>query len=448
MGSSGSSTRAPSLDPYDELPYRSRPIEWSAPERLALCSLIHGGPRAALDGYTVLELGCGDGANLVPLAFYRPYARFVGVDSSRHAIDSAASKLAQLGLANLSFLHADFDAAARQLHGPFDFILLHGVFSWVAPPAREQLLDLCRAQLKPTGLLYLNYNTKPGWNVRGMVRDFLRAQTAAAATLSERTQLAQDVAKQAAAALEGLEHPYAQLMQREYRFVCESHPSYVAHEFLATENHAFWRSEVLGWMSARGLHYVADADFNYDSGRMPETLLADIQRAGWRGIPAEDTADLFSYRQLHSAIFSPEAGRRPLSSAELGQLYVASPMTRLSADEVPRGEATVAAAWFRHPTGYEVEARTSSLAHALERLHAIWPRGTRCNELFSDSPTHHNDLLLLQRHGLIDLRLREPTSAEVDPRLSAFELRWGGYVTDPYHRHGDSLTLTSAGVEG
>ena len=67
-------------DPYDEVPYRSIPIRMDGTERLALASLLHGGPRPALDSYRVLELGCGNGANLLPLAFYRRHATFVGVD--------------------------------------------------------------------------------------------------------------------------------------------------------------------------------------------------------------------------------------------------------------------------------------------------------------------------------------------------------------------------------
>ena len=71
-----------SANPYDELPYKSFSIEWSAPERLALASLLHGGPRPPLEKYRVLELGCGNGANLLALAYYRRHAAFVGVDAA------------------------------------------------------------------------------------------------------------------------------------------------------------------------------------------------------------------------------------------------------------------------------------------------------------------------------------------------------------------------------
>src|SRR5436190_23915151 len=95
-------------NPYDELPYKSLPIEWTAPERLALTSLLHGGPRQSLDAYRVLELGCADGANLLPMAYYRKGAQFVGVDGAASQINLANSRRMALQLSNIEFIHADF----------------------------------------------------------------------------------------------------------------------------------------------------------------------------------------------------------------------------------------------------------------------------------------------------------------------------------------------------
>ncbi len=255
------------LNPYDELPYKCLPIEWTAPERLALASLLHGGPRPPLDTYRVLELGCGDGANLLPLAYYRRHATFVGVDGARSQIEVADARKSALELSNIEFIHSDFLTAAHRLSGQFDYIIAHGIFSWVPHDVRDALLELCAQHLRPGGLLYLNYNTRPGWNVRGMVREFLLAQTAGTTSLRMRAQLAQDVAAKIVASLTIGEHPYSQLMANEFRFVCENHVSYVAHEYLASENHPYWRSEFLALARSYGLEYVADADFCYSSGR-------------------------------------------------------------------------------------------------------------------------------------------------------------------------------------
>ena len=266
-------------DPYDELPYRSLPIEWSAPERLALASLLHGGPRPSLDSYRVLELGCGNGANLLPLAYYRRHAEFVGVDGSpeRYRDRGSPSRRARAGQSRVRPI--ELPACQREIAGLFDFIIAHGIFSWVPEQTRDALFALCANRLRPGGLLYLNYNTKPGWNVRGMVRDLLLANTAGVTSLERRVELARDVAAKLAASLEAAgDHPYTRLLENEFRFVRDSDPSYVAHEFLAADNHPYWRREFVALARRYGFEHVADADFNYSSGRIPRIYRARSRR--------------------------------------------------------------------------------------------------------------------------------------------------------------------------
>ncbi len=135
-------------NPYDDVPYKSHSIEWTAPERLALASLLHGGPRVSLEDYRVLELGCGDGANLLPLAFYRRHATFIGVDGAASQINKADARKTALGLSNIEFIHADFVTANQQLTGQFDYIIAHGIFSWVARDVRDALLKLFAQRLR------------------------------------------------------------------------------------------------------------------------------------------------------------------------------------------------------------------------------------------------------------------------------------------------------------
>jgi SAM-dependent methyltransferase len=415
-------------NPYDELPYRSRPVEWSAPERLALCSLLHGGPRVGLDRYRVLELGCGDGSNLIPLAYYRRHAQFVGVDGSRRAIEAAESKRRELGLSNLRFVHADFEHAAAQLPERFEFVLMQGVLSWVDERVRDRLLALCADKLAASGLLYLNYNARPGWNVRGLVRDILLVQTRACAELASRVRLAQELATRAARSFAESDHPYSQLMEREFRFVYESDPSYVAHEFLAPDNHAYWRSEFLALARAAGLHYIADADFNYDTGRLPEDIEQRIHDAGFDAQPLEDMIDLFSYRQLHSPILTNRNDPAVAPSlTELSRLYVAAALQPLP------GEPG-ASARFRHASGFEVEARSEAMRSAFEKLAACAPRGLPAAGLFADMAAAAEDLKLLHRHGMIELRLVEPAELPPAADLHDCERRAAGHCTDAYHR--------------
>lgn len=420
----------PSTNPYDELPYKSFPIEWTAPERLALASLLHGGPRPALDEYRVLELGCGSGANLLALASYRRHAKFVGVDGAATAVALADARRAGLGLDNLEFIHADFRSAADRLAGRFDYVIAHGVFSWVSDLVRDAFLELVTARLTSGGLLYLNYNTRPGWNIRGLVREFLLAQTAEEPSLLARARLAQDVSAKVVAALDGVEHHYSQLIANEFRFVCEGDLSWVGHEFLAETNRPYWRSEFLALARRHGLEFVADADFNYSSGRVPENLAPRLDVEQITGRCLDDTVDLLCYRQLHSPILTQGPfQRKPPSLDEFGNLFVASCLEPLPMRAGDRKQM------FKHPNGYEVEAREEFIRVALMRLQPLWPRGLRVEEAIPDMAPAIDDLLLLQRHGLIELRCIDPGDFDVGgDHLNRLERTWAGYFTTPYHQ--------------
>jgi SAM-dependent methyltransferase len=280
------------MTPYDEFPYRSYPVEWTAPERLALASLVHGGPRAPLQAYDMLELGCGDGANLLALASYRPHGRFVGLDGAASRITAGQRRVRALGLQNLELLACDLQHAAAALEGRYDYIVAHGVFSWIPDDARDALLALCADRLRAGGLLYLNYNAHPGWMVRGMVREHLRSIAGTGGSLAERAYATQAAARQVVSALDPGTHPYGPLIANEYAFVVESDPTYVAHEYLSEHNVAYWRSEFESLVRRYGFEFVAAADFDRPSGRTEPALPQRLDAAGIGGPHPADVLDL------------------------------------------------------------------------------------------------------------------------------------------------------------
>ena len=419
---------AQSPDPYDTVPYRSLPVAWTAPERLALASLLHGGPRVGLDSCRVLELGCGDGANLLPLGYFRRDAEFVGVDAAAGAIRIAGERSAALGLPNVSFVHADFSTADARLSGAFDFIVAHGVFSWVPDETRDAMMALCARRLRRGGLLYLNYNARPGWTVRGIVRDYLRAETAGATDLATRARLARDRAAAIAASLpEDVPHPYVRLIAHEFQLVADKHASYVAHEYLAPDNRSYWRDEFLEIARGHGFEHVADADFSFESGRVPgglEVLLRDHDIAG--GDPHR-TIDLMSFRQMHSPVLAhAPLALVPPGPDELTALTVASCLS-------PTGVGNGDVVSFEHPSGEEVEVADPASRSALAHLRTLWPRGMPVREAFADADGVMDQLLHLHRLGLIELRCREPADAGIDAApLNILEAP-AGYRTTAYH---------------
>lgn len=416
--------------PYDELLYRGAPVEWTAPERLALASLLHGGPRTALAGYRLLELGCGSGENLLPMAFHRPHGSFVGLDAAARPLALAESRRASLGVSNVRFVQTDIRRAAEVVDGSFEFILAHGVFSWVPDAVRDALLSLAAERLSTDGLLYVNYNARPGWDVRGLVRGLLLRQTAAEPGLEARAELAQDIAARLAPALSGLDHAFSRLLEDELRFVCEGERSWVAHEYLCTDNRAYWRGEVAALFAEYGFFHVADADYDYDFNRTPEGLLERLAAARLAAGTIEEVADLCCYRQIQAPIFArgPFA-RRPPDHHEFGDLLLASDLAPVPATD-PDGTSR-----FRHWSGCEVEAREPAIDAALRRLHPLWPRGERVAALVPEVPRVMDDLCLLHRHGLVELRCGGAIDFPSDASpLHTLERAWGGYITTPHHR--------------
>ena len=426
-------------NPYDDVVYRCRPIEWTAPERLSLCSMLHGGPRAPSNRCNVLELGCGDGGNLLPMAFHRPRSTFVGVDGAGSQIEAASRSAARLSIRNVRFVHADFKEIGDRIEGSFDYIIAHGVFSWIDDEARDRLLDISQRCLRENGLLYLNYNTQPGWSVRGLVREFLLAQTAGQGCLRDRAELARSVAVRISRASDlaaDTEQPYARLLANEFRFLLTHDSTYIAHEYLSDYNRAYWRSEFLSMLRSRDFHAVGDADFNYTSGRLHPGLEDEFRNGGLVGRSLEDTVDLLVYRQLHSPILSFGSFEpRPLTLGEFESLEMASSLS-------PTEQRTKSgSALFEHPFSH-VQVETSGLAMhpALHRLHAEWPAGAPVAALFDDVASVMEDVLLLHRNGLIDLRLSAFNEAvDGSQPLTCWEAE-RGYATTRHHQRVDLTT--------
>ncbi|GEM_PF-668105 len=140
------------------------------PERLATMARIFGLTPPPIEKCRVLELGCGVGVTVLNCALDLRSSSFVGIDFSKIQIEEAKSGAERLGLDNVTFLAidiADFDAAL----GEFDYIVAHGMYSWVPEPVRQKMLMICRDRLSPHGIAYVSFNAKPGYRFPGMLRD-------------------------------------------------------------------------------------------------------------------------------------------------------------------------------------------------------------------------------------------------------------------------------------
>lgn len=240
------------LASYDELPYDSLPLPETQPDFLAAIARLHGfespDPRRA----RILELGCAQGGNLIPLAWRWPDCECVGVELSRVQAEAGAAFIRTLGLANVRILHGDLAALPDDL-GEFDYIIAHGVFSWVPPAVQAALLDVCRRHLAPRGLAYVSFNVSAGWKPLLPLR----------AALVERTTAGQPAPARYAQALRVLDELQAEwrdpLLLKEIAYLKGAAPSYLFHEYLAEFNAPIGFSDFATQLDAHGLRYVGEA---------------------------------------------------------------------------------------------------------------------------------------------------------------------------------------------
>jgi SAM-dependent methyltransferase len=212
-------------------------------------------PPKTAPGFRWLELGCGLGRVVTTLAAACPEGEFVGVDVNPDHTAVAARDIAAGGLENARVITADFGHLPDDI-GAFDFIAIHGVYSWVAPSVREQILEIARKRLAPGGLLLVSYNAMPGWAhlqpLRGILRQYtalrqgdslqrVRDALAYVVFLREKHAKYFDDNPGAAAYVDGL-------LQQD--------PRYLAHEYLNEHWTSFYFAEVAGAFGAAGLAFV------------------------------------------------------------------------------------------------------------------------------------------------------------------------------------------------
>ncbi|MBK7726476.1 MAG: class I SAM-dependent methyltransferase [Dehalococcoidia bacterium] len=136
---------------YDEMPYEGGLVVGSHPEHLATVGRLFGMTPAPIERCRVLEIGCATGMNLLAMAYSLPGCEFVGIDPSGRQIELGRKALAEYGITNVELATTDVREAV-EWQREFDYIVCHGVFSWVAPDVQEAILAACRRLLAPQGL--------------------------------------------------------------------------------------------------------------------------------------------------------------------------------------------------------------------------------------------------------------------------------------------------------
>ncbi|MHB8799405.1 MAG: methyltransferase regulatory domain-containing protein [Thermoanaerobaculia bacterium] len=356
---------------YDEVPYLAPSFANTYPDALAVAALLRGLDAPPFAGARILELGCARGANLVPMAWSMPGAEFVGVDLSRRQIEAARERAAAAATPNLTF-HAMDLRDVDESFGAFDYVIAHGLFSWVPGDVQEALLEVCARRLSPNGVAYLSYNTLPGWSSGVMFREMVLYRVRGIADPSERLREARSFLRFLAGAARPKETIWAAMLDEHASYFEQERDWYLLHDDLEAENHPVYFHEMVTRAEGHGLQYVTE-ERSLSSGEiLPPEALKELDRFATNRIEREQVVDFACNRRFRRSLFC-RSGRPLPSGPTPGRLSACRLRTRLkpvdpSADPLAPGPER-----FVGFDGLSLESSDPRLRALLHVLYGVWP---------------------------------------------------------------------------
>jgi SAM-dependent methyltransferase len=303
-------------------------------------------------------------------------------------VEAGNRLIGRLGLTNLTLRQGDIlelDPEAAETLGDFDYIIAHGVYSWVPPPVQTRLLWLGRRLLAPHGILYLSYNVLPGWRMRGTLRDILLDACRDSTEPQARLAAAEAAIDRLSAGIEALPGEAARYLREEIRRVRAAPRSYLYFEYLAEYNRPVLFRDLVRDCAAQGLRYLCDTElhtlFPASLGDPVERALADLED----GLDLEQWLDFISNRAFRQSLLIRDDwdGDEGISLERFASFS-------LCADLVPPDRPRLrdaTAVTFRRPSGDPLEVSHPLTKAVLMELAAAYPDALPLNAVFPTART-------------------------------------------------------------
>jgi methyltransferase-like protein/SAM-dependent methyltransferase len=452
-------TEAP-LDSYDEILYPSYLHMQTHPDRLATMATFFGMQPAPVERARVLELGCNDGSNLIPYAFSLPESRFVGIDLAARPIERGCGIVAELGLKNIELRRYDV-MDVDESFGEFDYIVAHGLFSWVPPFVREKILDICRRNLAPQGVAYVSYNAYPGCHLRDMTREMMLFHVQNVTDPEEKIIQAMALLKFLA---DSFAEPdlYRMFLQKELEHVLERRREQMFHDDMAEFNQPYYFYQFAREAASHGLQFLSEADFFEMQDHLYTPQVKEALRIMSSDIIArEQYLDFVRCRRFRQTLLCHKEAQlnRQVKPERMREFYIASSARAVSETPDVTGGAVEE---FQGEKGAVMKTDHPVAKAAIVCLGELYPQSLRFEELLeralersgkvmaSDEAQRETDALVLgdiliqvYAAGLVELHVHQPQLSTVagERPLASPLVRWqiaqGVVVT----------TLLSTGLE-
>lgn len=350
---------------YDLLPYESKPFSMSQPAKLGGLTRLFGLEAAPMEKARVLELGCASGGNLIPHAARYPDATFVGVDLARTQVAAGRARIERLGLKNVEILCQSFTEIGEEL-GAFDYIICHGVYSWVPPQVQEAIMKVVRARLSPVGVACISYNVLPGWRMMQPIRDSLLLTVPESVDSLGRVRIAREMLSFMAETSPD-KGPYGETLRGWAQRLATLPDDYLAHEFLEECNEPLLVSNFAGHAARAGLGFLGECELstmileNYDAKVATEVRT----RSGNDLVGSEQLLDMLSGRTFRQTLLIANERmadvKRALTPESLAGLHFLLPIgTGISRD----GDSTT----LTLPDGRSISTHVPAVSDMLEAM--------------------------------------------------------------------------------
>ncbi|ODU00976.1 MAG: hypothetical protein ABS79_02475 [Planctomycetes bacterium SCN 63-9] len=407
---------------YDELPYESHFNLLSHPDRLASMASLFGLEAPPPARCRVLELGCGVGGNLLCTAQSLPESEFVGIDLSPRQIADGRAMADGLGLKNVTQKAMSLMDVGTDF-GEFDYILCHGVYSWVPEAVQARILEIGAQHLAPRGVFYLSYNVYPGWHQRAVAREAMRYHTRHLTDPLERVKRGRQFLDFLAASTIPPNTPYSLALQQEIDLLKKVSDTYVFHEHLEDENRPVYFHELAERAAGVGLQYLSAAWFNLLEASVPPQVRASLDGFADDRIGREQYLDLILNRTFRQSLLCRQSAPvRPSPSAEAipGLLFTAMSQPESAAPDLVSGQPEP----FLTMSGDRVNIDSPRIKAAIVALNALWPRSAGFEALRRESLAllgHRGDEAVADaeadRRQFAEMLLQAVTSTLIEPHV-------------------------------
>ena len=258
-------TKEQAKEIYADLGYLSQPFPYASAPFLESYARLLGLSPAPASIARILEIGSSYGGNLISQVLFYPKATFTGIEIAPTQVSVGKTYIDQLGITNLNLLEGDVNESHNHL-GTYDYIIAHGFYSWVDEETKDNFLRLCKEHLAENGILYMSYNTYPGWHKMDSVRALLEFANKDIDTLNHREKVRHG--KTVASKLGALMLEYDTVKNQQAPFLqslrqtLQKQDCYVGHDHLEPVNTPAYFHQCMDHMAEHGFTYLCDCDLN------------------------------------------------------------------------------------------------------------------------------------------------------------------------------------------